>query len=113
MGYEVKFDDEFDAEFSALSSVVQDELLAELNVLARIGPTLGRPKVDTLKGSIFPNMKELRFGADGGVWRVAFAFDPHRRAIILVAGDKKGADERRFYKRLISQADMRFSKYSN
>jgi hypothetical protein len=52
--------------------------------------------VDTLKGSIYPNMKELRFDADGGVWRVAFAFDPRRRAVLLVAGDKSGGGERRF-----------------
>jgi hypothetical protein len=40
------------------------------------GPNLGRPHVDTLEGSSHPNMKELRFNADGGVWRFAFAFDP-------------------------------------
>jgi hypothetical protein len=43
-------------------------------------------------------MKELRFDASGGVWRVAFAFDPRRRAILLVAGDKSGVSEKRFYK---------------
>lgn len=51
---------------------------------------LGRPYVDTLEGSKYPNMKELRFTADDGVWRVAFAFDPQREAIVLVAGDKAG-----------------------
>jgi hypothetical protein len=60
------------------------------------GPQLGRPYVDTLKGSKFANMKELRFTADGGVWRVAFAFDLRREAILLVAGDKSGVSESRF-----------------
>lgn len=50
-------------------------------------------------------MKELRFDADDGVWRVAFAFDRKRKAILLVAGDKSGVSEKRFYKSLIAKAD--------
>ena len=50
-------------------------------------------------------MKELRFGWQGEVWRVAFAFDPDRQAILLVDGDKGDADQKRFYKRLIGLAD--------
>jgi hypothetical protein len=56
-------------------------------------------------------MKELRFLADGGVWRVAFAFDPKRKAIILVAGDKSGVSQSRFYKSLIERADSRFKEH--
>lgn len=56
-------------------------------------------------------MKELRFRAADGVWRVAFAFDPERKAILLVAADKSGVSARRFYRRLISKADERFSKH--
>jgi hypothetical protein len=56
-------------------------------------------------------MKELRFQADGGVWRVAFAFDPKRMAILLVAGDKRGISQSRFYKGLIAQADHRFAQH--
>jgi hypothetical protein len=56
-------------------------------------------------------MKELRFDASDGVWRVAFAFDPRRRAILLVAGDKSGVSEKRFYKQLIKKADERFEKH--
>ncbi|CAK0602435.1 Uncharacterized protein conserved in bacteria [Burkholderia pseudomallei] len=56
-------------------------------------------------------MKELRFSWDNGVWRVAFAFDPKRQAILLVGGDKGGADQRRFYKRLIAVADARFDEH--
>ncbi len=67
--------------------------------------------MDTLKGSRHANMKELRFTVDGGVWRVAFAFDPHRDAVLLVAGDKSGGSERRFYTRLISKADQRFDAH--
>ena len=56
-------------------------------------------------------MKELRFAADGGEWRVAFAFDPRRAAIVLVAGDKSGGSEKRFYKELIKKADKRFTAH--
>lgn len=56
-------------------------------------------------------MKELRFDADGGVWRVALAFDPYRQAVLLVAGDKAGGSERKFYRRLIRIADERFDAH--
>ncbi len=72
---------------------------------------LGRPHVDTLAGSRYPNMKELRFDADDGVWRVAFAFDPERKGILLVAGDKAGVAQKRFYKGLIAKADKRFADH--
>jgi hypothetical protein len=79
---------EFTVEFGRLAMEVQDELLAHLHLLACRGPALGRPRVDTLKGSRHANMKELRFSVGDGVWRVAFAFDPSRCALLLVAGDK-------------------------
>ncbi|HRQ15104.1 MAG TPA: type II toxin-antitoxin system RelE/ParE family toxin [Promineifilum sp.] len=100
--------DEFDAEFDAFPKAVQDELLAQAKVIERFGPAAKRPRVDTLNGSKHSNMKELRFDADGGVWRVAFAFDPRRRAILLVGGDKSGVSEKRFYKRLVTVADERY-----
>ena len=100
--------DAFDPEFEALSEAVQDELLAMTALLAIYGPRLGRPHADTLSGSRHANMKELRFKADDGVWRVAFAFDPDRQAIMLVAGDKAGVAQKRFYKTLINTADKRF-----
>ena len=50
-------------------------------------------------------MKELRFAAADGEWRVAFAFDTKRKAILLVAGDKSGGSEKRFYRELIRKAD--------
>jgi len=83
--------DDFEPEFDALHENVRTEILALSLVLEEFGSQLGRPRVDTLKGSRYPNMKELRFSAARGEWRVAFAFDPNRRAILLVAGDKAGA----------------------
>jgi hypothetical protein len=109
MPWTVLFHSEFELEFAGFSEAVQDELLARLQALAEFGPTLGRPRVDTLKGSSFPNMKELRFECEGGVWRFAFAFDPTRQAIVLVGGDKGGVKPRVFYRALIAAADRRFA----
>jgi len=111
MPWIVRFDDEFEHEFLALSQGVQDELLAAARLLAEYGPQLGRPYVDTLKGSKHANMKELRFDAVGGVWRVALAFDPRRQGILLAADDKSGVSGNRFYKQLIAKADRRFAAH--
>ena len=107
----VLFHDDFHAEFSSLDDDLQDELLAHARLLAEFGPNLGRPTADTLKGSRHANMKELRCSWTGEIWRVAFAFDPLRQAVMLVGGDKGGADQRRFYKRLIHLADDRYSDH--
>ena len=111
MVWTVLYHDAFLPEMEALAEDVQDELLARAELLAINGPSLGRPHADTLVGSKHANMKELRFAADGGVWRVAFAFDTARRAIILVAGDKGGVAQKRFYKGLIAKADARFAAH--
>jgi hypothetical protein len=111
MKWNVLFFDKFDTEFTAFSRDVQTAMLAKARMLEHFGPQLGRPHVDTLEGSKHANMKELRFDAADGVWRAAFAFDPHRQAVILVAGDKSGISEKRFYRALIAKADKRFDDY--
>ena len=109
--WDVEIGDEFEPEFDALSEDVQDEILAHSRLLQEYGPQLGRPRVDTLNGSRHANMKELRFHAADGVWRIAFAFDTRRHAILLVAGDKSGGSEKRFYDELIRKADKRFDAH--
>jgi hypothetical protein len=111
MSWKAYFHPRFKVEFDKLSGPVQNELLAMLIPLREYGPSLGRPEVDTLRDSRFSNMKELRFKADGGVWRVAFAFDPERDAILLVAGDKSGGSEKTFYRRLLEKADKRYREH--
>lgn len=111
MVWNILFHDDFHAEFQAMDGMLQDELLAHARLLQEFGPHLGRPTVDTLKDSKHANMKELRFDCEGGVWRVAFAFDTERAAILLVGGDKGGTDQRRFYKKLIASADARFDEH--
>jgi hypothetical protein len=98
-------------ELEALPVLVQDEILAIAKLLEGYGPSLGRPFVDTLKGSRHKNMKELRITANKGEWRVAFAFAPDRHAVLLCAADKTGVSQRLFYTRLISKADARFEDY--
>lgn len=111
MDWAVEFLDAFEEEFDAYSETVQDAILVKAKLLEREGPRLGRPHADTLTGSRHANMKELRCRADDGVWRIAFAFDPERKAILLTAGDKSGVNEKRFYKQLIAKADERFDRH--
>lgn len=107
----IRFHKDFEPEYDALPIEIQNEIYKNLILLERFGPMLGRPQVDTLKGSRHSNMKELRFNAAGGVWRIAFAFDPQRHALLLVGGDKSGTNEKRFYRKLIEKADKRFDDY--
>jgi hypothetical protein len=111
--WEVILHDDFVPEYRELSESIQNVLVALTTILREKGPLLGRPQVDTLKGSRHANMKELRFDADGGVWRVAFAFDPERKAILLVARDKSGVGQRRAYRDLLMVADGRFDQHLN
>ena len=107
----VEIGDEFEPEFDDLDDEVQTEILALSRLLQQFGPQVGRPRVDTFEGPRHANMKELRFTAADGEWRVAFAFDPRRRAILLVAGDKSGVSEKRFYRGLVRKADDRFDAH--
>ncbi len=109
--WQILLADEFEPEFFALPQQVQDMTLAMTRLLQQFGPQLGRPRVDALKDSRHANMKELRFDAADGVWRIAFAFDPKRNAILLVAGDKSGGSEKRFYRELVRKADQRFDAH--
>ena len=111
MPWAVFFHEEFEVEFDQLAQEVQDEALANIKALQRFGPQLGRPHVDTLNGSRYAKMEELRFDAANGVWRIAFAFDPKRRAILLCGGDKSGGSESRFYRRLTAKANARYGAY--
>jgi hypothetical protein len=82
-----------------------------VELLKLLGPALRRPHADTLKGSKHANMKELRADTADRVMRVAFAFDPDRAAILLVAGDKSGISQKRFYKQLIAKAEELFDAH--
>jgi hypothetical protein len=109
----------WDAEFhpaceswtNGLGQADAEALVAAVRVLRAEGPSLGRPLVDTVKGSRYKNMKELRPGSTGrsGV-RVLFAFDKERRAILLLGGDKS-EDWDGWYKANVPMADDRFEEH--
>jgi len=83
-----------------------DRIDDAIEALSEFGPTLGRPLVDRIHGSKFANMKELRTGN----FRILFAFDPARNAVLLLAGDKRG-EWNNWYRRSIPIADQRFEDW--
>lgn len=111
MAWTVEFHDEFAAEFRQWRHDIQKTAATSIATLQLLGPTLGRPLADTLKGSRHGNMKELRFSVGDGEWRIAFAFDPRRHGILLVGASKSGISSDRFYRRLIATADSRFDDH--
>ena len=109
MEWNVLLDNEFADWLDSLSETVRIEILASAGLLRIRGPQLGRPYVDTVKGSRFTNMKELRVQVGGDPWRILFAFDPQRSAILLVGGNKRG--NKRWYKTWIPIAEARFARH--
>ena len=88
-----------------------DQVVAALKILTEHGPGLGRPLVDSIIGSRHKNLKELRPGSSGRTEvRILFAFDPRRRAILLLAGDKQGVWAR-WYRKNIPVADDRYDDH--
>jgi len=103
--------DVFDEWFQALDDQERAEIEAKVNLLEMFGPALGRPHADTLNGSRFANMKELRADVPDHTLRIAFAFDPSRAAILLVGGDKRGKPQKPFYRQLIAKADVLYAEH--
>jgi hypothetical protein len=102
---------EFDTWFAGLDEDGQVEVIAKVKILRHLGPRLGRPHADTLNGSWHSNMKELRADTADKVLRVAFAFDPNRAGILLVADNKAGVNQKQFYRRLIARADALYDAH--
>lgn len=99
----VEYTDEFGQWWDDLNHEVQDAIDRSVGLLERLGPSLGRPHVDAIKGSRHGNMKELRVQRGGRPYRIFFAFDPRRAAVLLIGGCKAG--DKRFYDRMIPVAD--------
>ncbi len=109
MSWAVLFTDAFGEWWGTLTSDQQDAIADRVDLLQQQGPDLGRPVVDTIKGSTHNNMKELR-ASKGGALRVLFIFDPIRRAALLVGGNKTGHWER-WYREAIPLADALYDEY--
>lgn len=107
----VEATDEYLEWFAAQPATVKELILAKVLLLQEFGPRLGRPHADTLKGSRISNLKELRAKTEAHVLRVLYFFDERRQALLLVGGDKKGKNERSFYKKLIAEAEALVERY--
>ncbi|HVA07431.1 MAG TPA: type II toxin-antitoxin system RelE/ParE family toxin [Acidimicrobiales bacterium] len=109
MSWEVLKTEKFEEWWATLTDDQQDAVIASVDILADQGPTLGRPLVDRITGSRHHNMKELRV-SKGGALRILFAFDPLRRAVLLLGGDKYG-NWTGWYQEAIPVADDLFDAY--
>ncbi len=109
MSYSVNISDEFAAWFEKQEDALQNRIAAMVNLLSEEGPNLSRPHADTLKRSTINNLKELRVQHKGDPYRILFAFDPKREALLLVAGDKTG--DKRWYDKMIPLAEAIFEKH--
>ncbi|OIO97663.1 MAG: addiction module toxin RelE [Armatimonadetes bacterium CG_4_10_14_3_um_filter_66_18] len=107
--WEVEYTDEFGAWWETLTDDEQESLVVSVELLRGLGPHLPRPHSDTVKGSRYANMKELRTQHHGRPLRTLYAFDPRRCAILLIGGDKTSDD--RFYERLVPKADRLYAEH--
>lgn len=111
MGWQVELTERVQAFVQSLDEDDKVRVVAAMKVLAEQGPDLGRPLVDVIKTSRHKNMKELRISSGQKKFRVLFAFDEMRHAILLVGGDKIAYGVQKFYKDMVPVADRLFDDH--
>lgn len=111
--WEVYLTDEYLTWFSQLPEYDKETIMVRVHLLAEFGPELSRPYADTLYGSKMSNLKELRAKTNAHIYRIAYYFNANRQGILLAGGDKKGKDEKLFYKDLIKKAESLIDKYKD
>ncbi len=111
MEWDVEYTDEFEQWWDARTTEEQEDVAAKVLLLKKVGPLLPRPHADTIKGSRHPNMKELIVQHAGDPYRVFFAFDPRRVAILLIGGCKAGLGDERFYREYVPRADELYDEH--
>jgi hypothetical protein len=99
---------EFGSWFLTLDSVAKEDIYSAIELLKQEGPALGRPRVDTLQNTNYPNLKELRVQSAGRPFRIIFAFDPKRNSVILIGGNK---GNKNFYKKMIPIAEKLYEEH--
>ena len=110
--WNVDSSDEYDVWFKTLDEESQVAVLSRVLLLRQYGPQLTRPYADTLKGSKkYKNLKELRNQTQQHVLRVSYYFDAKRNAFLLIGGDKKGKNQKKFYKDLIAESEVIIEKH--
>jgi hypothetical protein len=103
MAWEIEASDEFILWYRDLDLGESLSVSRSVELLEESGPALGRPHVDTLKGSEIPNLKELRVQYQGRPIRILFVFDPRRVGYLILGGDKTG--DRDWYETFIPKAE--------
>ncbi|MGH7461241.1 MAG: type II toxin-antitoxin system RelE/ParE family toxin [Longimicrobiales bacterium] len=109
LSWEVEGTNEFEAWFDGLNNAEQADVIAIVDLLVQKGPELDYPYSSGISGSRHPHMRELRIQHAGRPYRVLFAFDPRRCAILLLGGDKTGQD--RWYDVNVPRADRLYDEY--
>lgn len=109
MAWEVEFTGEFGAWWDIISAEEQESVRASVNLLRVFGPTLRFPHSSGVSGSRHSRMRELRIQHEGRPYRVLYAFDPTRTAILLIGGDKTGHD--RWYEQFVPRADRLYDEH--
>ena len=109
MKWEIEYTDEFERWWETLTEEEQESITVSVSLLEVMGPNLPRPHSDTVKGSRFSNMKELRTQHAGKPYRTLYSFDPRRTAILLIGGNKGGT--KNWYQTFVPLADDLFQKH--
>jgi hypothetical protein len=109
MGWDVEYTDKFGDWWASLNEAEQESVAATVGLLERLGPQLPHPHSSGISGSRFDHMRELRVQHRGSPYRILYAFDPLRVAILLIGGDKTGND--RWYVEMIPVADALYQEH--
>ena len=109
MSWEVEYVDEFEKWWNNLGDAEQESVDASVRLLEQMGPNLPFPHSSGVEGSKHRNMRELRVQHGGRPYRVLYAFDPRRMAILLLGGDKTG--NRRWYEINVPIADRLYDDH--
>lgn len=109
MTWEVEYADEFDLWWEELTEDEQVSITASIILLEQKGPMLPFPYSSGISGSKHSHMRELRIQHRGQPYRVLYAFDPRRVALLLIGGNKTGDD--RWYDKMIPKADRIYSEH--
>ena len=109
MGVEVEYTDEFEIWLEELDESERESVAAVVDLLEEHGPHLSFPHSSKIKGSNHGNMRELRIQHCGDPYRVLYAFNPLRNAILLIGGNKKGDDD--WYASNIPVADRLYDEH--
>lgn len=109
MTWNVEVTDEFIEWYQKLLDAIQEEIAAHVEILEERGPHLPYPYSSGIQDSKYSHMRELRVQVKGDPFRIFYAFDPRRTAILLIGGNKVGDD--RFYQKYIPVADNLYAVY--